>query len=68
MKGNELGTYLPLNTLKRVADGVWIVDGPIIRFGPRFLSMPFSTRMTIIRCDSDLFVHSPTPADRHAQN
>jgi hypothetical protein len=24
--------YPPLNTLKVVADSVWIVDGPIIRF------------------------------------
>ncbi len=62
MKRHDLGTYPPLNTLKRVDDDVWIVDGPIIRFGPPLLNMPFSTRMTIIRCgDSDLFIHSPTP-------
>ena len=56
------GTYPPLNTLKPVAEGVWLVDGPIIQFGPRFLKMPFPTRMTIIRLsDGSLFVHSPTP-------
>lgn len=54
-------TYPPLNTLKRVADNVWLVDGPLIRFGPPGLKMPFPTRMTIIRTGaSDLFIHSPT--------
>ncbi len=55
-------TYPPLNTLKRVADNLWIVDGPIIRFGAPWLKMPFTTRMTVIRLTGrDLFVHSPTP-------
>ena len=54
-------TYSPLNTLKRVADDVWIVDGPLIRFGPPLLKMPFSTRMTVIRIGGDLMIHSPTP-------
>jgi hypothetical protein len=55
------GTYAPLNVLKSVADNVWLVDGPVIRFGPPGLKMPFPTRMTIIRTRaSDLFVHSPT--------
>lgn len=55
-------TYSPVNTLKSVADDVWIVDGPLIRFGPRFLQMPFPTRMTIVRlADEALFIHSPTP-------
>lgn len=55
-------TYEPLNTLKAVAPGLWVVDGPLIRFGPRPLNMPFPTRMTLIRLgDGDLFVHSPTP-------
>jgi hypothetical protein len=69
MKGNELGTYPPLNTLKRVADEVWIANGPIIRFGPRFMSMPFSTRITIIRCgESEPLRPFADAADRHAQN
>lgn len=55
-------TYPPLNTLKPVADEVWIVDGPIIRFGIPGLKMPFPTRATLIRLSGrDLFVHSPTP-------
>lgn len=54
-------TYPPLNTLKSVAQDVWLVDGPLIRFGPPGLKMPFPTRMTIIRIGaSDLFIHSPT--------
>lgn len=57
-----LTTYEPLNTLKPVATDVWIADGPVIRFGPRGLKMPFSTRMTLIRLPGDaLFIHSPTP-------
>jgi len=55
-------TYPPIDTLKPVAEDVWIVDGPAIRFGPRFLKLPFSTRMTVVRLNGrDLFIHSPTP-------
>lgn len=54
------GTYAPLNTLKRVCDEVWIVDGPIIRFGMPWPKMPFPTRMTVIRIGDELFLHSPT--------
>lgn len=54
-------TYPPLDTLKPVTDGLWIVDGPIIRFGPPLLRLRFPTRMTLVRLASgDLFVHSPT--------
>jgi hypothetical protein len=54
-------TYTPLNTLKRIADDVWIVDGPVIRFGLPWPKLSFPTRMTILRVgESDLFVHSPT--------
>ena len=55
-------TYPPLNKPKPVADDVWIIDGPVIRFGPRWLRMPFPTRATIIRLPgARLFIHSPTP-------
>jgi hypothetical protein len=55
-------TYAPLNTLKGVAPGLWIVDGPLIRFGMPWPKMPFPTRMTIIRlAGRTLFIHSPTP-------
>ena len=52
--------YAPLNVPKPFADEVWIVDGPEIRmdYGPA--SMPFPTRMTVVRLASGgLWVHSP---------
>lgn len=62
------GTYPPLDMLKPVADDIWVVDGPLIGFGPKlmgwapeWLQMPFPTRMTVIRLPEGLFVHSPTP-------
>jgi len=49
--------YEPLNTLKPVAEGIWLIDGPAIRF----LGMPFPTRATVVRLENgDLWVHSPT--------
>jgi hypothetical protein len=55
-------TYPPLDTLKAIADNVWIVDGPVIRFGMPWPKFSFPTRMTLIRVGrDDLFVHSPTP-------
>ena len=62
MHDDALATYPPLNTLKRVADNVWIADGPVIRFGIPWPKYPFPTRMTAIRLGSgDLVIHSPTP-------
>ncbi|GGD47333.1 DUF4336 domain-containing protein [Sinisalibacter lacisalsi] len=53
-----MGTgYEPLDLPKPVAEDIWIVDGPAIRF----YGMPFSTRATIVRlADGALWVHSPT--------
>lgn len=49
--------YEPLDTPKAIADDIWIVDGPAIRF----YGMPFSTRATIVRLENgELWVHSPT--------
>ncbi|MGR3805324.1 DUF4336 domain-containing protein [Marinibacterium profundimaris] len=49
--------YEPLNTLKPVVFGVWLIDGPAIRF----YGVPFSTRATVIRLRSgNIWVHSPT--------
>ena len=57
--------YEPVNTLKSVADNVWIVDGPEILMGYPYLpffKLPFPTRMTIVRLgDGSLWMHSPTP-------
>lgn len=49
--------YEPLNTLKPVADNLWLVDGPaVVVYG-----FPFSTRATVVRLQNgDLWVHSPT--------
>ena len=53
--------YDPLNVPKPVAEDVWIVDGPEIRFSKFGLGAPFPTRMTIARLpDGDLWLHSPT--------
>lgn len=53
-------TYPPLDVLKSVADGVWIVDsGPL-----RMLGMPLPVRMTVIRlATGDMWLHSPTRFD-----
>ncbi len=49
--------YQPLDTLKPLADDIWIVDGPEISF----YGLPFSTRMTVIRLsDGGMMLHSPT--------
>ncbi len=50
--------YEPLNVLKPVADGIWIIDGaPVTVMG-----FPFPTRATVIQLENgDLWVHSPTP-------
>jgi hypothetical protein len=51
------GTYPPLDVLKPVAEGVWIVDsGPLHVLG---LALPI--RMTVLRLSNgDLWLHSPT--------
>ncbi|MGN6819544.1 MAG: DUF4336 domain-containing protein [Sphingomonas sp.] len=57
-------TYDPLGVLKPVAENIWIVDGPEIRFRYALLRIPFPTRMTVVRLpDGGLWLHSPTPAD-----
>jgi hypothetical protein len=53
--------YEPLDTLKPVAEDLWLVDGPLVhmRF-PLGISVPFPTRMVVIRlADGGLWVHSP---------
>jgi hypothetical protein len=61
MTGKQDFAYSPINVPKPVAADVWIVDGPVIRFGMPWPKMPFPTRMTIVRLPGRrLFVHSPT--------
>jgi hypothetical protein len=51
--------YEPQNWPTPVADDLWIVDGPEIRFGFG-VKVPFPTRMTIVRLSGDgLWLHSP---------
>ncbi|SKA30408.1 DUF4336 domain-containing protein [Consotaella salsifontis] len=52
-------TYAPLFTLKPLDHDIWIADGETIDFGLGGMTMPFPTRMTVIRLDEGLFVHSP---------
>lgn len=52
--------YAPLNTLKPFGPDIWTVDGPEIRmdYGPT--SIPFPTRMTVVRlAGGGLWLHSP---------
>jgi hypothetical protein len=56
--------YAPLNVLKPVAQDVWIADGPEIGMNYLGFTMPFPTRMTVVRlADGGLFVHSPIQPD-----
>jgi hypothetical protein len=60
MSSGAFTPYAPLNTLKPIADNVWIVDGPEIGMRYLGLTFPFPTRMTIVRLPAgDLWVHSP---------
>lgn len=43
--------------MNAIGKDIWIFDGPEIRF----LGLTIPTRMTIICCDGDLWVHSPIP-------
>ena len=52
-----MSIYEPLNTLKPVAAGIWIIDGPAVICK----RMPISTRATVVKLQSgNLWVHSPT--------
>lgn len=54
--------YLPLNEFKPFGRQIGIVDGPFeyLTMASVKLSLPFTTRMTVVRLASgDLFLHSP---------
>jgi hypothetical protein len=57
-----LEPYPPLNVPKPLAEGLWVVDGPVVQM--RYLlgtTLPFSTRMTVVRVSgATLWLHSPT--------
>lgn len=56
--------YEPINTLKPVGEHIWVVDGPIVRMAFPGGSMPFPTRMVVVRlANGDLFLWSPMDPD-----
>ena len=61
----EVKKYSPLNSLKKLADNLWIVDGEEVMMNFKLFKVPFSTRMTVIRLQNGgLWVHSPIkPSD-----
>jgi hypothetical protein len=60
----SLVPYAPLNVPKAFGEAIWIVDGPEIRMDYLMTSIPFPTRMTIVRLeDGRLWVHSPIAPD-----
>lgn len=53
--------YEPLDTPRPLAEDIWIVDGPVVRMRYLVGSLPFPTRMTVVRLpDGRLWLHSPT--------
>ena len=66
MPSDVLKLYQPINTLKSVADNIWIIDGPIVYMDMAIVQAPFPTRMTLVRLPTgELWCHSPialTPA------
>jgi len=59
---SRLDLYTPINVLKPVAENLWVVDGPEIEMAYFGGSIPFTTRMTVVRLENrDLFLHSPLP-------
>jgi hypothetical protein len=56
--------YEPINTLKPSGENLWVVDGPLVRMAYLRISIPFPTRMVVIRLtNGDLFLWSPTEPD-----
>jgi hypothetical protein len=52
--------YAPLQKLMPFAEDVWIVDGPEIGMHYFGFTLPFPTRMTVVRMpDQQLWIHSP---------
>ena len=62
---SEIGLYTPLNTLKPLAHGIWIADGPLVHMAALGLRAPFPTRMTVVQlADGGLWCHSPIAPDQ----
>ena len=53
--------YEPINVLKSVGEDLWVVDGPLVKMSFLGISIPFPTRMVVVRLQSgELFLWSPT--------
>lgn len=67
MFDNAVSLYEPVNTYKRFAEHVGIVDGPLVFMaypGLHFLKIPFPTRMTVVELENgEVLLHSPTSFD-----
>jgi len=67
MFSNAIALYEPINRLKPLADGIGIVDGPLVYMsypGLSFLKIPFPTRMTVVQLTSgETWLHSPIAFD-----
>jgi hypothetical protein len=52
--------YAPIGVPKPIGRDIWIVDGPVVRMRYGLGSLPFPTRMTVVRLpDGRLWLHSP---------
>lgn len=59
-----VGIYAPLGVPHVIADDLWTVDGPLESMPYLIGSIPFPTRMTIVRlADGGLWCHSPVKLD-----
>lgn len=57
--------YQPLSTLKPVAPGVWMIDGPVMKLNVGPFKLPFPTRSVVIRLSNGgLWIWSPTKPTR----
>src|SRR5690242_13699475 len=67
MSAGPMPLYEPTNVYKPLADGIGVVDGPLVSMnypGLPFLRMPFPTRMTVVRlATGDVWLHSPIAYD-----
>lgn len=60
MRGPGYVPYLPQCEPKQLDDELWVVDGPEVDYRFAGLTLPCPTRMTIVRIDSGLWLHSPS--------
>lgn len=60
MSQNLVKVYYPLFVPKKVGQEIWMVDGDTVDMSFKLFTVPFSTRMTIVRLENqDLWLHSP---------